>query len=146
MEKEIIKKRAEHLKRKEDLLALLNDIKADELGDKGYPLTMKQINFYCNPTSVPNSKRYNDFFIAKKSGGKRRISAPVIGLKAIQTYLNLIFQAIYEPSPWAMGFVHNRSVVDNAKTHVGQNYVFNLDIKDFCELLITPKHHNRRDL
>lgn len=131
MEKEIIKKRAEHLKRKEDLLALLNDIKADELGDKGYPLTMKQINFYCNPTSVPNSKRYNDFFIAKKSGGKRRISAPVIGLKAIQTYLNLIFQAIYEPSPWAMGFVHNRSVVDNAKTHVGQNYVFNLDIKDF---------------
>ena len=47
------------MKDKEDLLALLNDVKADELGDKSYPFTMKQINFYCNPTSVPNSKRYN---------------------------------------------------------------------------------------
>ena len=51
--------RVERMKDKEDLLALLNDVKADELGDKSYPFTMKQINFYCNPTSVPNSKRYN---------------------------------------------------------------------------------------
>jgi len=131
MEKYEIKKRAENMKRKEDLLALLNDVKSDELGDKGYPFTMKQINFYCNPTSVPNSKRYHEFFIVKKSGGQRRISAPVNGLKAIQTYLNIIFQSIYEPSPWAMGFARNRSVVDNANVHIGQNYIFNLDIKDF---------------
>lgn len=131
MEKGEIRKRVECMTGKADLLALLNDVKADELGDKGYPFTMKQINFYCNPTSVPNSKRYHDFFIAKKTGGKRHISAPVNGLKAIQTYLNIIFQAIYEPSPWAMGFTPNRSVVDNAKAHIGQNYVFNLDIKDF---------------
>lgn len=131
MEKNYIKRRVERMKKKEDLLALLNAVKADELGGKGYPFTMKQINFYCNPTSVPNSKRYHDFFIAKKSGGKRRISAPVNGLKAIQTYLNVIFQAVYEPSQWAMGFAQNRSVVDNANVHIGQNYVFNLDIKDF---------------
>ena len=131
MEKDEIRKRAERMKGKADLLALLNDVKADELGDKGYPFTMKQINFYCNPTSVPNSKRYHDFYIAKKSGGQRHISAPVNGLKCIQTYLNIIFQAIYEPSQWAMGFTQNRSVVDNAQMHIGQNYVFNLDIKDF---------------
>ena len=66
MEKNYIKRRVERMKKKEDLLALLNAVKADELGGKGYPFTMKQINFYCNPTSVPNSKRYHDFFIAKK--------------------------------------------------------------------------------
>ena len=131
MEKEDIKNRIERIKKKEDLLALLNDVKADELGNKGYPFTMKQINFYCNPTSIPNSKRYHDFFIAKKTGGQRHISAPVNGLKCIQTYLNIIFQSIYEPSPYATGFTQNRSIVDNAMMHVGQNYILNLDIKDF---------------
>ena len=123
--------RAERMERKEDLLALLNDVKNDKLGNKSYPFTMKQINFYCNPCSIPNSKRYHDFYIAKKSGGKRHISAPVNGLKSIQTYLNIIFQSIYEPSQWAMGFAQDRSVVDNANIHIGQNYIFNLDIKDF---------------
>ena len=119
------------MKTKDDLLALLNEIKADELGDKGYPFSMKQINFYCNSRSIPNSKRYHDFYIAKKSGGKRHISAPVNGLKSIQSYLNILFQSIYEPSQWAMGFTEGRSVVDNAQIHTGQNYIFNLDIKDF---------------
>ena len=131
MEREYIIDRFQQLNNKQDLLTLLNDIKAEELGDKGYPFTMKQINFYCNPFSIPNSKRYHDFYIEKKSGGKRHISAPVNGLKSIQTYLNIIFQAIYEPSSFAMGFVSNRSVVDNAKIHIGQNYIYNLDIKDF---------------
>ena len=30
-----------------------------------------------------------------------------------------------------MGFVKNRSIVDNAKLHVGNRYVYNIDIKDF---------------
>ena len=131
MEREYIVNRFQRMKNKQDLLILLNELKAEELGDKGYPFTMKQINFYCNPYSIPNSKRYHDFYIAKKSGGKRQISAPVNGLKSIQTYLNVMLQAIYEPSPYAMGFTPNRSVVDNAKVHVGQNYIYNLDIKDF---------------
>ena len=32
--------RVERMKDKEDLLALLNDVKADELGDKSYPFTI----------------------------------------------------------------------------------------------------------
>lgn len=131
MEKDEIRKRVERMKNKEDLLALLNDVKADKFVNKSNPFTMKQINFYCNPTSIPNSKRYYEFFIAKKSGGQRHISAPVDELKDIQTCLNIIFQAIYEPSQWAMGFTQKRSVVDNATVHVGQNYILNLDIKDF---------------
>ena len=54
MEREYIIKRVQQLRTKQDLLMLLNDIKADELGDRGYPFTLKQINFYCNPYSIPN--------------------------------------------------------------------------------------------
>lgn len=111
------------------LLILLNDAKQEYLGDKAYPFELRQITFYSNPAS--DVKRYNDFEIPKKSGGSRKISAPVEGLKIILKCMNMILQEIYEPSKYAMGFAKNRSVVDNAKRHINQNYVFNIDLKDF---------------
>ncbi len=111
------------------LLTLLNDAKQEYLGDKAYPFELRQITFYSNPAS--DVKRYNDFEIPKKSGGTRKISAPVEGLKIILKCMNMILQEIYEPSKYAMGFAKNRSVVDNAKRHINQNYVFNIDLKDF---------------
>ena len=114
---------------KSALLTLLNDAKQEYLGDKSYPFELKQITYYSNPAS--DVKRYIDFEIPKKSGGKRKISAPVDGLKIILRCLNMILQEIYEPSKYAMGFAKSRSVVDNAKKHINQNYVFNIDLKDF---------------
>lgn len=111
------------------LLTLLNDAKQEYLGDQAYPFELRQITFYSNPAS--DVKRYNDFEIPKKSGGSRKISAPVEGLKIILKCMNMILQEIYEPSKYAMGFTKNRSVVDNAKRHINQNYVFNIDLKDF---------------
>lgn len=119
------------------LLTLLNDAKQEYLGDKAYPFELKQITYYSNPAS--NVKRYIDFEIPKKSGGKRKISAPVDGLKIILRCLNMILQEIYEPSKYAMGFAKNRSVVDNAKKHVNQNYVFNIDLKDFFPSVIRAR-------
>lgn len=118
------------LKTKMDLLNLLNALKREDLGKDCYRLTMNQINFYCNPNRNPK-KRYKDFTIPKKSGGVRKISAPMGSLKSILTYLNIIFQAMYEPTEAAMGFVPGRSIADNAAVHVGRNYVFNTDLKDF---------------
>ena len=45
--------------------------------------------------------------------------------------VNKILKAIYTPSDYAMGFTEGRSVVSNATIHKGQNYVFNIDLKDF---------------
>lgn len=45
--------------------------------------------------------------------------------------VNEILKAIYTPSDYAMGFTEGRSVVSNATIHKGQNYVFNIDLKDF---------------
>lgn len=114
---------------KADLLSLLNDLKADDLGEAAYPFTMKQINYYCNPNKV--QRRYKRFEIPKKSGGKRHITAPTRTLKSLLTYVNMILQAMYEPLPCVMGFTQGRSVADNARPHVGKYYVFNIDLKDF---------------
>ena len=118
------------LKTKMDLVNLLNELKREDLGKDCHRFTLNQINFYCNPNRNPN-KRYKDFTIPKKSGGVRKISAPKGSLKLILSYLNVIFQAMYEPTEAAMGFVPGRSIADNAAAHVGKNYVFNTDLKDF---------------
>lgn len=112
-----------------DLLVLLNKIKMDELGEKGHPFTMPQLNFFINPKRT--ASRYRTFTIPKKSGGERTISAPVKLLKSFQTYVNRILQAFYEAPECVTGFVPNKSVLDNAEQHIGQNFIFNSDLKDF---------------
>lgn len=129
MDKGEIAKKARILQTKTDLLALLNEIKADDLGEKGYPFVLRQINYYCNPKNTKG--RFVTFAILKKSGGIRNIAAPSNGLKMLQTYLNVILGSLYTPSSHVMGFVKGRSVITNASRHLNQNYVFNIDLKDF---------------
>jgi hypothetical protein len=75
--------------------------------------------------------RYREFKIHKKSGALRSIHSPVKGLKTIQRALSFILQCVFEPHKSATGFVRNKSIVDNAQLHVGNIYVYNLDLKDF---------------
>lgn len=130
MDKNEIRTTALAMKDVKDLRLLLNKVKREALGDKAYSIHLKQITYYCNPKRE-GVKRYTDFTIPKKSGGVRIISAPVAGLKSILFSLNTILQSVYEPSKYAMGFVPGRSVVDNAKIHIGQNYIYNIDLQDF---------------
>lgn len=136
MDKTQITQIASHMSTREDLLALLNRIKQDEIRelgfdtDKFYPFTMKHLLYYCNPNHVFH--RYHQFKIKKKSGGFRQITAPrnQSFMMLLQT-VNEILKAMYSPSDYAMGFTEERSVVTNASVHKGQNYVFNIDLKDF---------------
>ena len=114
---------------KEDFLLLLNEVKPLIYGEKTVPFKLKQLTWYANPKV--SGVRYIEFKIKKKSGSERSIHAPVNGLKALQKTLALILQSVYEPHNAAMGFVRGRSVVDNARLHVGARYVYNIDLKDF---------------
>ncbi|MDE6548307.1 MAG: reverse transcriptase family protein [Muribaculaceae bacterium] len=76
-------------------------------------------------------KAYFEFEIPKKSGGARRISAPDIRLKHIQQSINILLQSLCEVSPEATGFVPGRSIVTNAKIHLGSKVIFNCDLQDF---------------
>ncbi|MFN8295702.1 MAG: reverse transcriptase domain-containing protein [Chitinophagales bacterium] len=117
------------MKTKEDFLGLLNYAKQLIYGEKTVPFEMKQLNYHIN-TKV-NKNRYLQFSIKKKSGAERTIHAPSVGLKAIQKCLNLILQTVYTPHKSATGFVPEKSIVDNAKLHIGSIYVYNIDLKDF---------------
>lgn len=115
---------------RQDLLNVINTLKKEELKEAYHPYTMKQLGWFCNPNHIFH--RYQDFQISKKSGGTRKISAPRShSYKYLLRYVGLILQSIYEPSTHAMGFIPQRSIVDNAKVHIGMNYVFNIDLKDF---------------
>ena len=137
MDRKQIAQQAAQLKDKGDLLNLLNLIKKAEIEEMGldssmyHPFTEKQLNFYCNPSHTFH--RYRQFKIKKKSGkGLRQITAP-----RTQTFMmmlsavNQLFRSTYTPSEYAMGFADGRSVVTNARAHVGMNYVLNIDLKDF---------------
>lgn len=129
MTKEAIVAAAAKVKSTHDLLTLLNKIKMDDLGGKGYPFIMPHLNYFIHPAR--NKKSYKEFRIPKKSGGFRVISAPKNMLKSFLTYTNKLLQAFYEGPEYVTGFVPEKSVVDNAERHVGMNYVFNTDLKDF---------------
>ena len=129
MTNEAIVKAAAKVKTTHDLLTLLNKIKMDDLGDKGYPFIMPQLNYFINPAR--NKRSYKEFRIPKKSGGFRVISAPKRMLKSFLTYTNKLLQAFYDAPEYVTGFVPEKSVVDNAERHIGMNYVFNADLKDF---------------
>ncbi len=157
MEQEEIKNLSQKLLDKNDLLALLNEIKQCEmksagLEDKFYPFTIRHINYYCNPNN--NFHRFKEFKIRKKSGGVRQITAPKYkSYKALLSCINVLLKTLYIPSEYANGFTEGRSVITNSDKHKGQNYIYNIDLKDFFpsvdqarvwkRLQLTPFHFNQ---
>lgn len=124
-----IKTKFKGLKSKEQLLTILNEVNHILYGKECTLLLLKRLSYYSNPKL--SKKRYTSFTIAKKSGGKRTIHAPVNGLKHILKPLKTILNVVAEPHFKATGFVPGKSIVDNAKQHVGNHYVYNMDIQDF---------------
>lgn len=100
---------------------------------------------------IVENPQYRTFYIPKKSGNYRLISAPEIKLKNIQHNINKYLQKVYAVlNPGNVyGFVKNfsyhkadpnrintqvskrYSIIENAKLHINKNTVLNLDIKDF---------------
>jgi len=77
-------------------------------------------------------RKFRTFHIPKKHGGKRTISAPKDDLfRQLLCCINEILQAVYEAPDCATGFIPGKSIVTNAQMHVGKQYVFNVDLKDF---------------
>lgn len=74
---------------------------------------------------------YRRFTIPKRSGGIRVIDTPrPILLKLQRWVLDEILMNL-SPSENAHGFVPNRSIITNARVHVGHKELLKLDIEDF---------------
>jgi RNA-directed DNA polymerase len=91
--------------------------------------------------------RYTKFEIRKRTGGKREISAPAEDLKKLQRRVaDLLLQCIEEikkikgyRDTVAHGFTPGRSIVTNAKSHIGRRYVLNVDLTDFFGTFTFPR-------
>ena len=124
-----IRQQFAELQSKEDLVKLLSESKNLLYGEKCKPVQLKSLTYYANPKLC--KQRYQTFTIKKKSGADRTINSPIKGLKSILRSLNFVLQCVFEPHEAATGFVLEKSIVDNAKKHVGHHYVLNMDLKDF---------------
>lgn len=84
---------------------------------------------------MPSNYRYRTFRLPKKSGGYRTIYSPNNSLGIVQRKLSQVLYVIYQPKSSVHGFATSRSIITNAKAHVGKQYVLNIDIKDFFDLI-----------
>jgi hypothetical protein len=99
---------------------------ADALG-----LTVPEVRWLAYHRDVAKTLHYVRFTIPKRSGGERAIWAPMPKLKAAQRW---ILQNIVEPLPVhgaAHGFLPGRSILTNARPHVGSRLIVNVDLQDF---------------
>ncbi|HEX8635519.1 MAG TPA: reverse transcriptase family protein [Pyrinomonadaceae bacterium] len=99
---------------------------ADAVGIK-----VNELRFLSFDRKTSTVSHYVRFQVPKKSGGVRLISAPMPRLKAVQHWiLRHILEkvALHE---CAHGFRAGRSIVTNARPHVGAETVVNLDLQDF---------------
>lgn len=125
-----VRQRFEKIQNENDFVTILNDV--NQIIYEGMEvklISLSRLKYYANIEKCKN--RYSTFEIKKKSGGVRVIQAPKKGLKSILKTLNFVLPCVYEPHNAAMGFVLDKSIVDNAKIHCGHRYVYNIDLKDF---------------
>ncbi len=74
---------------------------------------------------------YHEAFIPKRSGGRRRLLVPDAATKSLQRVLLRRVLRRLRAHPAATGFERGRSIVDNARPHVGQAIVIRMDVVDF---------------
>jgi RNA-directed DNA polymerase len=124
-------------------LKKLHDAKAiaDVAGILGFQASKLTYILYVQPDSL----KYKEFEIPKKSGGVRRIAAPQDELKLLQRRLaDLLQDCLDEINKNAAGdsqakplgqishgFKRGSSICTNARKHRNRRYVFNIDLTDF---------------
>lgn len=125
---ELVRSLFAQMSSKSDFLELLNQTKSMIYGQELFPFNTNHLIYF---TDKNRKKFYKEFKIKKKSGSYRTIYSPTQGLKEIQKVLSVILQCVFTPHELSFGFVKNKNIVDNAKIHERQDFVFNIDLKDY---------------
>jgi RNA-directed DNA polymerase len=94
-------------------------------------LTVNELRFLAFDRKTSTVNHYIRFQAPKKTGGVRQISAPMPRLKAVQHWLLRHVLERVELDDCAHGFRQGRSIVSNARPHVGAETIVNLDLQDF---------------
>jgi RNA-directed DNA polymerase len=94
-------------------------------------LTVSELRFLAYHREVSTVSHYRRFKIPKRTGGERVISAPRRRLKAAQHWILHQLLERLPVSEHAHGFCAGRSIVSNARPHLGASVVINVDLRDF---------------
>lgn len=114
-----------------ELLEILNEIVHEETQKEDLCFEMVHLYSFANLNdNQPN--KFRIFTIPKKRKGKRIVAEPksylyLQLLRSIKTML----QVVYRAPRCAHGFIPEKSIVSNAKSHQGKKNVYNTDLKDF---------------
>ncbi|MBE9938039.1 reverse transcriptase family protein [Cellulosimicrobium cellulans] len=83
--------------------------------------------------AVREGQLYRVQQIRKRRGGLRKIYSPSIELKLIQKLIREELESalVYEDHPNVFGYISGRSIIDNARVHVGASVVLRVDLRDF---------------
>jgi RNA-directed DNA polymerase len=84
---------------------------------------------------VPESRKYVEFQISKKTGKSRTIAAPSTALKILQRKLSQVLYSVYMPKAPVHGFLPGRSIVTNAEQHLRKRFILNIDLKAFFDTI-----------
>lgn len=87
--------------------------------------------FFTNGVVRSSDAYYRRFELKKRSGGTRPIDVPYPSLLECQYWIYKNILSNVKFSYCAHGFARKKSIVTNAKIHVGQNELLKLDLKDF---------------
>jgi len=84
-----------------------------------------------NLYKLTDNVKYIEFEIPKKNGGQRLITAPNSGIKYIQSNLSKLLLNVYQAKNCTHGYVKDKSIKTNAKTHLNKKTVINIDLENF---------------
>ncbi len=88
-------------------------------------------NIYLNSVVHSPVSYYRYFKLKKKKGGFREIAVPYPSLLECQYWIYYNILSNVKISYCAHGFAKKKSIITNAKIHVGQKELLKIDIKDF---------------
>lgn len=86
---------------------------------------------YINSVVYGADCHYRTFYIRKKSGGVRELSAPHYTLKYVQGWIYQNILKNVKVNYCAHGFRPKKSILTNAKVHVNNRFLLKIDMKDF---------------
>lgn len=98
---------------------------------QGMQISVGKLRFLAFNRKVSKISHYRQFYMPKKTGGKRLISAPMPDLKAAQEWVlhNILYKVPVHDV--VNGFYPKKSILTNASPHLGKDTVINIDLKDF---------------
>ena len=100
-----------------------------------------QLSYYA--FRIDKTGAYRTFRIPRRNGRTRQIDAPTPTLKYIQRLIHESLTRVYGPHPAVHGFRSNRSIVTNARNHIGSRYVLNIDLADFFPSITRKRIYGR---